>query len=188
MLKLVDSKRGWETFGDFTITEFSPFLESGCFCLEHDFSIKLSNSDDRLRVQLDEEKLWEQIYKNEAFYTAIGPEACIILDFAFSLGGSEAVVESYYSVMTAHRKDGGLENENLDMRTMLDWSLPPVLSCPNFIKEVALVHRQGDVKGKVSKHRNPVFCDPKERALNKYTFSKVLDKQLQSSKGFSFIK
>lgn len=40
-----------------------------------------------------------EIY-NKQVYDSLEREACIFLDVAFNMGGSEAVLESYYSVMT----------------------------------------------------------------------------------------
>ena len=90
-----------------------------------------------------------------------------------NMGETEAIAESYYSVMNTHRNDGGQHNDTLDMRTLIDWCLPPVLKCPKTISEVATMFRTGDTNENVSRHRSPIFSDGLGRASVKYSISKV---------------
>ena len=51
-------------------------------------------------VILDEEALQSEILSAAGGLAAkIGREGCAVLDFAFNLGGTEAVCESFYSVV-----------------------------------------------------------------------------------------
>ena len=61
-------------------------------------------------VILDEEALQSEILSAAGGLAAkIGREGCAVLDFAFNLGGTEAVCESFYtSVVETQRKDGSL--------------------------------------------------------------------------------
>ena len=103
-----------------------------------------------------------------------------------AMGGSEAIVESYYSVMNSQRKDGGQDNEALDMRTLIDWSLLPVIKCPETVRSIAKIYRSGNAKANISRHRTPIFADKQGRTHGKYKVSKVVDNQLYSTKGLPF--
>ena len=51
------------------------------------------------RSLFDENAAILTMYTNEVIYEKLGREMCIIMDVADSKSGSEAVVESFYSVM-----------------------------------------------------------------------------------------
>ena len=70
-------------------------------------------------------------------YDRVGKEMCVVIDIALAMSGSEAVVESYYSVMGTQCLPGGQLNETLSLRTIIDWCFPPVTQCEETIKEVA---------------------------------------------------
>lgn len=123
-------------------------------------------------VSLNEDNLWHEVYTNETVYGKLGREACIMLDIAYNMGGSEAVAESYYSVMNTQRFDGGQTNSTLEARTLIDWCLPSVIACPETVEKIAKVYKSG--VDNVSKRS--IFTDSKGRSLNKYKFSKVLDR------------
>jgi hypothetical protein len=53
---------------------------------------------------------------DETLYNAIGLEACACLDIALAKGGTEAIVESYYSVMKSQTMSGGQHNDTLGLR------------------------------------------------------------------------
>lgn len=163
---------------DAQVESFLQNLETGDFELEGTFKMKLTNSDELLTVSLNEEALWKHIYVSRDMYNALGREACLMLDIAYNKGGSEAIVESYYGVMKTQYFDGGQNNDTLDKRTLVDWCLPPVLACPQSISGIAKLHQ--------SRHRLPIFHDLKQRASDKYVFSKVLDRQLKTKKSLHF--
>lgn len=83
------------------------------------YKFKFDHCDEQIIAYLNEEKLFKFIYTDKRVYESLGREACCVLDFVYSLGGTEAVVESYYSVMESQRQDGGQHNYTLDMRTLL---------------------------------------------------------------------
>lgn len=155
------------------------------FQLEEHFSIKLEGASDQVCLALSEAAIWKEIYTNPVVYNLLGRVACVVLDVVYNMGGSEAIAESYYSVMNSQRFDGGQLNETLDMRTLVDWCLPPVLACPNSVSAIAKIYREGD-DGKVNKHRCQLFHDKKGRAYNKYVTSKLLDKQVNVDRRLPF--
>ena len=98
---------------------------------------------------LDEEKLTRHLYCNANVYAKFGKHFCIAYDVALGKGGSEAVVESLYSVMKAQSSYGGQSNDVLVKRTMIDWHCPSSpLGIMNFINEAADIHQQ--------KHKQPI--------------------------------
>ena len=86
-------------------------------------------------------------YNNVCIYGWLGKELCIALDIALAAGGCEAVVEGFYSVIGAHKKDGGQSNDVLVKRAIVDWSLPNPLSCPKTMQEIG---RFTDSKGRTA--------------------------------------
>ena len=177
-----------EYFGDFSFDTFSVHTENKTFQLDKTFVIELKGSRQELYVHLDETSLWKEIYTNDKLFTALSKEACVVLDIARNMGGSEAVAESYYSVMKTQRKDGGQDNESIDMRTLIDWSLPPVYQCPQTISNIATIYRKGNGKAKVSGHRAPVFFDKRHRSAGKYSVSKVVDRLVSTKTKFPYFK
>ncbi len=70
------------------------------FSLGNLFSVTLENAKKPFSVHLNEDEVYKSIYTNEELFDAIGIEGCICIDIALSKGGTEAVVESYHSVMS----------------------------------------------------------------------------------------
>ena len=69
-----------------------------------------------IKAKLNEEAVYKSVYTDEALYNAVGVEGCVAIDIALAKGGTEAVVESYYSVMTSQQKSGNQLNETLALR------------------------------------------------------------------------
>lgn len=65
---------------------------------------------------LNEKELYKSIYTDEALYDSIGAEGCIAMDIAMAKGGTEAIAESYYSVMASQQQSGPQENDTLALR------------------------------------------------------------------------
>ena len=86
------------------------------FCLGNVFAVTLENSKKPVRVQLNEDAVYRSIYADEALFDATGVEGCICIDIALAKGGTEAVVESYYSVMSSQKMSGGQVNDTLGLR------------------------------------------------------------------------
>lgn len=71
---------------------------------------------------LDEAKVLESVYTNSEVYSRIGKEMCIVIDIAMSKGGTEAIVESFYSSMASQAMHGGQSNEALALRLVANES------------------------------------------------------------------
>ena len=127
--------------------------------------------------RFSETTAFASFYNNELIYSAVKKELCIALDIALAMSGTEAVVESYYSVMGSQTMSGGQLNDTLVQRTVVDWCFPMPLQCQETIKEVAALYIKGDQDAGLKPHQLPVFLDHKGRAIKKYSHgSKVLDR------------
>ena len=60
--------------------------------------------------------LYRSLYVNEFLYEMVGVEMSICIDIALSLGTTEAIVESLYSVMKPQAMEGGQDNDTLALR------------------------------------------------------------------------
>ena len=128
------------------------------------------------RTVLDEAQAFKTFYTKDCVYEAAGRELCIALDVALGMSGTEAVVESYYSVMKAQSQVGGQKNDTLAMRTNADWLLPLPIQCPHTMAHMAKMHLHGDSEAGVKAHRSNAFFDVRARAASKYTRGKFLDR------------
>ena len=172
-----------------------PFVESlqvadhnpGRFTPESQFDLKINTVESILRVDFQEEKLWEAFYTSQPLYTALKREGCIILDVAANIGGSEAIAETYYGIMTSQRKDNHL-NDTLDMRTLVDFCIPNVSNCPEALSEISRIYLDGDLKNNIAKHRSQVFYDSRCRAARKYKVGKTIDNLRKEISRCSYIK
>ena len=117
----------------------------------------------------------------------LGKEASIILDFAFNIGGSEALAETYFAIMKSQYQDNQ-DPETMDMRTIINFCLPELSKCPVSLQEIVNIYREGDVRQKVSRHRSNIFYDSRQRAVGKYTVSKSVDRVRCESKGAPYMK
>ena len=104
------------------------------------------------------------------------------------MSGSEAVVESYYSVMKTRKMEGGQLNDTLVERTNVDWCFPMPVQCEETVKEVATLYFiDGDKDAGLPRHRIPVFLDERGRAFNKHAHgSKLLDRLAAKTDSFVF--
>ena len=82
---------------------------------------------------------------------------CISLDVALAASGCEAIVEGFYSLVTAHKKSGGQSNDILIQRAIVDWSIPDPITCPKTMTEIANLYTDGNKKLGIAKHRLPQF-------------------------------
>ena len=109
----------------------TPTLEPGCldelqisneddaFSLTNRYAVTMRNIDEPFHASLNEDAVYKSIFTDRMLYEAIGMEACICVDIALAKGGTEAVVESYYSVMASNKMPGGQNNETLTLRLVL---------------------------------------------------------------------
>lgn len=155
--------------------------------LEQTFEVKLSTSEEKLHVKLLEDRLWEALYKDPSLYSLVGREGCLALDFAFNIGGSEAIAETFFRVMEAQRKDNQ-SPETMDMRTLISFCMPHPIQCPEAISKIAAIFREGDLRNKVKRHRTNIFYDKRGRAAAKYKVSKALDNFALKKSGCAYIK
>ena len=80
----------------------------------------------QFKAILDEPVLIETLYNVKEIYSRIGPEFVIALDVALATGGSEAIAESFYSVMDAQKQRCHESNRIMELRAKIDWLLPHV--------------------------------------------------------------
>ncbi len=74
------------------------------------YELTMEHNQKPIKVKLNEEEI------DEVLYNTIGVGACVAIDIALAKGGTEAVVESYYSVMKSQQKSGNQLNETLALR------------------------------------------------------------------------
>jgi hypothetical protein len=67
-------------------------------------------------LELDEEAVYHSIYDDECHFHAIGIEGCVTIDISLAKGGTEAVVESFYSVLKSQQCAGCQSNEIFSLR------------------------------------------------------------------------
>merc|ERR1712030_89963 len=78
-----------------------------------------------------EKQLLKEIFSTDGGLSApIGQESFAVLQFAYNIGGTEAVCESFHSVMDVPTKTGRQTNETRSLRSVVDWNLPNVLAYP----------------------------------------------------------
>ena len=108
------------------------------------------------------------MYSNRELYSRLGRSFCIIYDVGRAKGGSEAIVESIYSVMKLQQHHGSLSNGVLVARTSIDWHLPlSPLGIEDLIDEAAVFHTE--------KRNAPI-------SKNNFGLSKVM-KRLKGDRG-----
>ena len=108
----------------------TPTLETGCldelrisndddaFSVTNRYAVIMRNIKKPFHASLNEDAVYKSIFTDRILYEAIGMEACICVDIALAKGGTEAVVESYYSVMASNKMPGGQNNETLALRSV----------------------------------------------------------------------
>ena len=152
--------------------------------LEDAFLFEFKNSS--CTAVLKPSAVFKSFYVDEEIYSQAGQEFCIALDVALAMGGCEAVVESYYSLMKAQTKPGGQLNETLVERTNVDWCFPMPVQCRNTLKEISYLYLDGNVEYNLPRHNIPVFLDPRGRAVYKQG-SKVLERLSKPSDSFVLV-
>ncbi|CAB3982584.1 Hypothetical predicted protein [Paramuricea clavata] len=103
------------------------------------------------RASIDEEEVIRMLYTNELLFTKAGPIAMTSFDIA--MGGSEAIVESFYSVMDT-QKQVSQHHVTLEDRTILDWATSNVLNSEDIIAKAAKFYVDGSMaEPRLSRHR-----------------------------------
>ena len=86
------------------------------YCLGNVYSLTFGELTKPVLAELDEKAVYHSIYCDERLFHAIGIEGCVAIDIALAKGGTEAVVESFYSVMKSQQCTGGQSNDTLALR------------------------------------------------------------------------
>jgi len=102
-------------------------------------------------------------------FEKVGQELCTALDVAVSMGGCEAVVESFYSVVDTQQKGGNMSNETLEARSIIDWCYPAPYRCPATMEKVATLLLEGNCLLGIPPCPPSIHTDTK----NKSQFSEV---------------
>ncbi len=122
------------------------------------FKLKLLDGKEVIAF-LDEPLLVEALFTVKDIYSKIGPECLIALDVGLASGGSDALAESFYSVMSIQKQRCHESNKIIDLRTKIDWLLPYVGNCSDNLVE-------GIAKKFLENHSSPLLRDP--RAIDSY--------------------
>ncbi|XP_047735578.1 uncharacterized protein LOC125177601 [Hyalella azteca] len=168
------------------ITSVSETESSASYC-KFELLLRVSTpSGDTIDTRLNEKAIYQSLYKDPRLYKRMGYSACRLLDFALHRGGSEAVVETFYSTMRSQQHHGGQNNSTLQRRSKLRWMLPPVGSqaCERLLDMAARIYYTGDSSRGVNPHRGPFFKDA--RAKN-YDVSKVVNRRAHLQSRCPFI-
>ncbi|MCP4801188.1 MAG: hypothetical protein GY893_14695 [bacterium] len=155
------------------VEKFEILAEDGAqFFLSNTYAIKVKCGT--FKVIVCEENILKNMYTNQEIYKALGLEMCICIDISQAKGGTEAVVESFYSSMKAQSMHGGQDTTTLAMRTKLEWSIPPVIQADRVISGTADVYLNGDKSRSFKSHKWPTIGDGNKG--KRYKVSKVVDR------------
>lgn len=130
------------------------------------------------QATVDEGKVVSLFYTDESLFGIAGTVAMTAFDIAMSLGGSEAIVESFYSVMDTQRKVRQ-QHATLEDRAILDWSTSNVLNVEDVVRKAAKLYIDGSSELKLPRHRVGTL---RKKTNNSYTASQVLTR-LKKEKG-----
>ena len=100
-----------------------------------------------LSVTLVVEALVVQMYINPKVFDMLSLETCVCHDICMAKGGTEAVVESFYSLITAQA------NNTLALRTKLEWVVPPFIKASKFVSGTAKIYLNGDKEFLLKPHQ-----------------------------------
>ncbi len=147
----------------------------GVESLDQWFSLKFA-SGVVVKAKLHEENFFASFYNNQIVFESLGKELCIAVDVALAGSGCEAIVEGFYSVVAAHKKNGGQGNTVLTERAVVDWCIPDPITCPETMKKIAHLYTEGNKKMGIARHRSANLFDERGRAKGKHKVSKVVDR------------
>lgn len=152
------------------VTSFKT-VNTNYFCLKNVYEMKSAIGN--VNVSVNEENIYKSIYTDPDIFALLGKEVCICIDISLAKGGTEAIVESFYSSMKAQTKYGGQTTDTLALRTKLEWTLPPVLQAGKVISGTATVYLNGCKERNYKSHEWPTLGDASSA---KYKISKVVDR------------
>ncbi len=84
------------------------------YTFNNTYGLQFQSQKDEVIAILDEAAVLRSIYTDKDPYTEIG-EGCTAIDIALAKGGSDAVVESYYSVMKSQSMSGVQSNDTISV-------------------------------------------------------------------------
>ena len=91
-------------------------VEEDAFELGNRFTITVEMDGQQLAADLTEIEIYRSIYSVEHLLNAIGIKGCISIGIPLAEGGTEAMVELYYSVMNSQKMSRGQQKESLALR------------------------------------------------------------------------
>ena len=171
------TKINGEEIGNKSLVKITPKVEKD---LDQVFTLNFEDGSTE-EVLVDESKFSQLVYTDQNVYAKFGREVCIALDVALASEGCEAIVEGFYSLVKAHKKNGKQKNSTITERAIVDWCLPLPISCPETIYEITKLYLEGDKEKGLNSHRNNRFFDTRQRAST-YKTSKVIDRH-EAEKG-----
>ena len=115
------------------------------------FEFEFSNHP-TFHAVVEESKVVSLLYTDKTLYGIAGSVAMTAFDIVMSLGGSEAIVESLYSVMDTQRKVRQ-HHTTLEDPTILDWSISNVLNIEDIVSRAARLYIDGSSVLKLPHHR-----------------------------------
>ncbi len=86
------------------------------YCLGNVYSLTFEGVKEPVLAELNEEAVYQTIYCDEKVFDAMGIEGCVAMDIALAKGGTEAIAESFYSVMKSQQCIGSQSDEILSLR------------------------------------------------------------------------
>ena len=155
----------------------------GSFIFPNRYEAQFSKAT--FNVVICEENIIKEIYQNAELYGKLGVEMCICIDMSLAKGGTESIVESFYSSMKAQTMYGGQNNDILALRTKLEWLLPPVIQADKLVHGTAHVYLNGDKLKSYQGHKWPTIGD--RRHKKPYATSKVVDRIANSETSLPFL-
>ena len=108
-----------ETLKTGCLDELQISNDEDAFSVTNRYAATMRNIEKPFHASLNEDAVYKSIFTDRMLYEAIGMQACICVDIALAKGGTEAVVESYYSVISSDKMSGGQNNETLALRSIL---------------------------------------------------------------------
>ena len=135
------------------------------------------------QAEVEESKVVSLLYTDETLYDITGSVSMTAFDIAMSLGGSEAIVESLYSVMDTQRKVRQ-HHTTLEDRTILDWSISNVLNVEDIVSRAARLYIDGSSALKLPRHRVGRLKKKNDRS---YEGSQVLTRLKREKGRYSYL-
>ena len=135
------------------------------------------------QAEVEESKVVSLLYTDETLYDIAGSVSMTAFDIAMSLGGSEAIVESMYSVIDTQRKVRQ-HHTTLEDRTILDWSISNILNVEDIVSRAARLYIDGSSTVKLPRHRVGRLKKKNDRS---YEGSQVLTRLKREKGHYSYL-